>query len=60
MATPKIDQAKCTKCGTCIEVCPVEVFVKEGDKVIEKFPEKCINCKACEVQCPVQAIKVLD
>ena len=58
MPKPVIDSKKCTKCGTCIDICPVQVFVKEDDKVIVKNPKACIGCRACEVQCPEDAIKV--
>ncbi|MBU4283552.1 MAG: 4Fe-4S binding protein, partial [Nanoarchaeota archaeon] len=47
-------------CGNCIDVCPMQVFEKEGDKVVVKKPEECIGCRACEVQCPKGAIKVVD
>jgi NAD-dependent dihydropyrimidine dehydrogenase PreA subunit len=60
MPKPIIDSKKCTKCGTCIEICPVQVFAKEADKVIVKKPKDCIGCRACEAQCPAEAIKVVD
>jgi len=60
MAKPKIDQDKCTKCGTCIEVCPVNVFEKKDDKTVVAKPEDCIGCRACEAQCPAKAIEVED
>ena len=60
MPRPVINSKKCTKCGTCVEICPVGVFAKEGDKVIVKNPDACIGCRACEVQCPEEAIKVED
>ena len=60
MPKPVIDSKKCTNCGTCVEICPVEVFAKEGDKIVVKKPKECIGCRACEVQCPEEAIKVED
>lgn len=60
MPKPKIDSKKCTGCGTCVDVCPVDVFVKKGDKSVVKKPGDCIGCRACEVQCPETAIKVED
>jgi NAD-dependent dihydropyrimidine dehydrogenase PreA subunit len=60
MPKPIIDYKKCNACGTCIDVCPMDVFEKENNKVVVKHPEKCIGCRACEVQCPQGAIKIVD
>lgn len=60
MPKPKIDQAKCVKCGTCVDVCPVDVFEKKDGKIKVTKPDECIGCRACEAQCPEQAIKVED
>lgn len=58
MEKPFIDYGKCKACSTCIDVCPVSVFAKEGSKVVVKKPEECIQCRACEVSCPEKAITV--
>ncbi|MBU0662763.1 MAG: 4Fe-4S binding protein [Candidatus Diapherotrites archaeon] len=58
MEKPNIDYGKCKNDGTCIRVCPMEVFAKEGKKTVVKHPEKCIQCRACEVSCPNSAIEV--
>jgi 2-oxoglutarate ferredoxin oxidoreductase subunit delta len=60
MPKPVIDYSKCNGCNGCAEVCPVEVFGKEGEKVAVKQPDKCIGCRACEAHCPNEAIKVLE
>jgi len=60
MPKPTIDYSKCDNCGKCVEICPMSVYGKEGEKVIVKNPEKCLGCRACEVQCPNEAIKVSD
>jgi len=60
MPKPVIDYKKCKNSFTCVDVCPMEVFVKEKGKVAVKKPDECIGCKACEVQCPNEAIKVKD
>ena len=58
---PKISiNSKCNKCGTCIEICPMQCFAMKDDKVIVDKPNACIVCKACEVQCPKEAIKVSE
>ncbi|MBW2966754.1 4Fe-4S binding protein [Candidatus Woesearchaeota archaeon] len=60
MPKPIIDSNKCSKCGTCIDICPMEVFAKEKDAVVVKKAKECIGCRACEVQCEKEAIKVED
>ena len=60
MPKPVIDYKKCTVCMSCIEVCPVNIFAKQGKKVIVKNPNECIGCMACESGCEQKAIKVLD
>ncbi|MFH1445450.1 MAG: 4Fe-4S binding protein [Nanoarchaeota archaeon] len=60
MPKPVIDYDKCTLCSTCIDMCPIEVFAKEDEKVVVKQPDKCIGCRACEAQCPVEAIKIIE
>lgn len=60
MPKPVIDKEKCTKCGACVNACPVNVLVKENDEIIVKSPENCIGCRACEASCEQEAIKVED
>lgn len=60
MPKPTIDYKKCDSCGTCIDICPMNVYAKEGKKVVVKKPASCIGCKACEVQCPKEAINVTE
>lgn len=55
-----IDYDKCDGCETCIGVCPVEVFEKQGDKVVVAKESDCIVCRACETACPKEAITVED
>ncbi len=60
MPKPIIDESKCTNCGTCVEICPVEVFKKGEKTAIVAKPDECIGCRACEAQCPTSAIVVKD
>lgn len=52
------DQERCTGCGACVEICPVQVIRMEGD-----FPavdqEWCIGCGVCAVPCPTGAVKLV-
>ena len=52
----KIDLEKCTGCGTCTEVCPVEaITVNDKAKVDE---ETCVDCGTCVEECPEEAISL--
>jgi uncharacterized protein (DUF362 family)/Pyruvate/2-oxoacid:ferredoxin oxidoreductase delta subunit len=60
---PVIDAAKCTNCGTCVEMCPEvpkSVDWHTGD--ISKQPtykyERCIRCFCCQETCPEGAISI--
>jgi NAD-dependent dihydropyrimidine dehydrogenase PreA subunit len=57
---PYVDKEKCTGCGTCKEVCPVNVFEIENGKSVVKRPQDCIQCRACEASCPAKAIVVKE
>jgi Fe-S-cluster-containing hydrogenase component 2 len=54
----KVDAEKCTACGTCAEVCPVDAITVEDLAVIDE--EECIACGTCEAECPVEAITMED
>lgn len=59
MAKPKVDKKKCNGCGTCVDVCPMEVFEIKDNKA-HVVNDECVGCKACEAQCPQEAIVVED
>jgi Fe-S-cluster-containing hydrogenase component 2 len=50
-----VDQEKCTGCGTCEEVCPVEAINVESDKAVVD-EETCVDCGSCIEECPEKAI----
>jgi MinD superfamily P-loop ATPase len=52
---PKVDEAKCTYCGKCAEVCAYNTIAVVKEKVLV-FPELCHGCGACSYLCPESAI----
>ena len=50
-----IVKEKCTGCGACVDVCPVDALKLEDDKAVVD-PETCIDCGTCVDECPVEAI----
>ena len=50
----QIDKEKCTQCGACIKVCPLEAA--EGRVNGKKMPADCFSCARCLNVCPVDAI----
>ena len=52
---PQVDQAKCTYCGRCAEVCVWHAIAVVGQKVLI-FPELCHGCGSCTLNCPESAI----
>jgi len=52
------DKERCTGCGHCVEICPVNAIKMEGDfPVINK--EWCIGCGVCAVPCSSSAVKLV-
>jgi MinD superfamily P-loop ATPase len=63
---PQVDEAKCTHCGKCAEVCQYHAIAalpaafRLGKKVMI-FPQLCHGCGSCTLICPENAIsEVLD
>ncbi len=54
-----LDVEKCDACGTCVEVCPIDLWeVPKGKKARFSGEEKCMLCYFCETECPKSAIKI--
>ncbi len=47
---------KCTHCGQCYSICPVDAIVYEEDKSITLKQEACVGCLQCIDSCPFEAI----
>jgi len=52
----EIDKDKCTGCGACTDVCPVDAITIEDFAVVDE--ETCIDCGVCVSECPVEAIEL--
>jgi ferredoxin len=50
----KINEEKCTGCGDCVDICPMEAIKMENGKAV--ISDECTECCACVSQCPNDAI----
>jgi MinD superfamily P-loop ATPase len=55
VAIPKIDEAKCTRCGSCAKVCQYNAILALKQQIL-LFPELCHSCGGCMLFCPEDAI----
>jgi Pyruvate/2-oxoacid:ferredoxin oxidoreductase delta subunit len=58
------DDAACTTCGKCVEICPFGANQRHGahDKEparIITFAERCVGCGLCAYHCPKKAIRLV-
>ena len=55
----KGDRGKCTECGTCVKVCPMDIrvmdYTKDGQRVLST---ECTVCQTCITACPQDALKL--
>ena len=60
MSVFTVDDAKCTRCGICMEECPPRIIEMLDPKaipsVIPDQAERCITCGHCVAVCPFAAI----
>jgi len=55
VAVPRVDEEKCSGCGTCAEFCQYSAIVCIKGKVMV-FPEMCHGCGGCMRFCPESAL----
>ena len=55
LLVPTVDEAKCTHCGKCAEVCQYHAIAVLGQKTLV-FPQLCHGCGSCTALCPEKAI----
>lgn len=58
VVTLELDREACTGCGTCMTVCPHEVFQLEGKKIQIRDRDACMECGACSTNCSEGALAV--
>jgi NAD-dependent dihydropyrimidine dehydrogenase PreA subunit len=54
----EFDQARCTGCGLCVEVCPRGVFAMANGVAQLVDRDACLECGACALNCLPEAITV--
>ena len=52
----KVDLEKCTGCGVCVDVCPLEAIKLENEKAV--ISDDCTECGTCIDECPNTAISL--
>ncbi len=52
---PEVDEAKCTLCRACSELCQFKAISVMGDLLLT-FPEMCHGCGGCFAVCPEDAL----
>jgi uncharacterized protein (DUF362 family)/NAD-dependent dihydropyrimidine dehydrogenase PreA subunit len=53
---PQIKEEKCTRCGVCVEACPLPNVINL--KTLKVDPKTCQRCLLCYEACPENAISV--
>ena len=55
----EVNEAACTGCGACIEVCPPDVLrPSAADVASVAYPDDCEACYLCQIVCAFDAIHV--
>ena len=52
---PELDEARCTGCGLCASLCPVENIKMD---MVPEFLGHCAQCRRCFAFCPTSAVTV--
>ena len=52
-----VDVEKCTGCGACVDVCPVDAITVQDDIAVVDEAE-CVECGSCAEECPNDALSL--
>ncbi len=52
-----LDRNQCSACGSCVDVCPSEALVLDGD-TLNVIEENCVDCGECVGACPSEALSM--
>jgi NADH-quinone oxidoreductase subunit F len=58
LITISIDPEKCTGCGACLKVCPVDAIMGEKKKPHQLDQSKCVKCRGCYEACKFDAVVI--
>ena len=52
-----IDPKRCSRCGACLEACPMEAVVSDAENRFFIDPDRCTDCGSCADACPENAVR---
>lgn len=59
-----ISNSLCTRCGVCVDICPMRILELPGKELLPRFTgtgaDRCIVCGHCEAVCPTGALRMDD
>lgn len=61
MLSFSVDQQKCTRCGQCVQDCPVKIIAFDGNypAIAAEREGSCFECQHCMAVCPTGAVSIL-
>lgn len=57
---PRVDPEKCSRCGLCVSICPMQVFRPAQARTVPQvaYGDECWHCNACVLDCPSGALSL--
>ncbi|MEJ2723719.1 MAG: FAD-dependent oxidoreductase [Deltaproteobacteria bacterium] len=46
----------CVMCGTCVDLCPLDILIMDEDGPMVAYPKECWHCGGCRINCPCGAV----